>query len=67
MNNSISRTITGSVMIIVGLVLIFVSPFVKFISLIYGLPILVIGLIIFFNKKEDLIEKIKSKGGKTKK
>lgn len=32
--------------------------------LIYALPILIIGFIIFFNKKEDDIEKIKTKGGK---
>jgi len=34
--------------------------------LIYGIPILIIGIFILFNKKEDNIEKIKtkSKGGK---
>jgi len=47
-------------MIIVGLVLIIVSPFVRYITLIYGLPVLIIGLIIFFNKKESHIELIKS-------
>ena len=60
MNNFVSRTITGGVMIIVGLVLIIVSPFVRYITLIYGLPVLIIGLIIFFNKKESHIELIKS-------
>jgi len=64
MKNTTSRTITGGIIIIIGLVLILVSPFAKYITLIYGLPILVIGLIIFFNKKESHIEQIKSRGGK---
>jgi ABC-type bacteriocin/lantibiotic exporter with double-glycine peptidase domain len=64
MVNTLSRTLVGSIMIIFGLVLMIISPFLAFVPLIYGLPLFVIGLIIFFNKKEDNIEKIKSKGGK---
>ena len=63
--NILSRTITGTLAIILGLILItigFSEPWV----LIYGIPILIIGIFILFNKKEDNIEKIKtkSKGGK---
>ena len=47
-------------MIIIGLILIVVSPFTVFTTLIYGIPILIIGLFIFFNKREDSIEQIKS-------
>lgn len=39
-----------------------------FVALIYGIPILIIGVVIFFNKNEDRIEQIKKmkseKGGK---
>ena len=59
--NLISRTITGGFMIAVGLTLIVISFFTMFVPLIYGLPIFVIGIIIFLNNKEDKIEKIKNK------
>lgn len=59
--NLISRTITGGFMIAVGLTLIAISFFTMFLLLIYGLPIFVIGIIIFLNNKEDKIEKIKNK------
>ncbi len=59
--NLISRTITGGFMIAVGLTLIAISFFTMFVPLIYGLPIFVIGIIIFLNNKEDKIEKIKNK------
>ena len=59
MNNLTSRTITGGVLIIIGLILIVISPFTVFTTLIYGIPILIIGLIIFLNKKEDKIEERK--------
>lgn len=50
--NFMSRTITGIVLIFIGISL-------SFISLVYGIPVLIIGIIILFNKKEDEIEKIK--------
>jgi membrane-bound ClpP family serine protease len=65
--NLISRTITGISMISLGLFLIVLSFFTSFIPLFYGIPILIFGVIIFFNKNEDKIEeikKIKMKGGK---
>ena len=56
--NKISRTITGSLGIILGTFLViigFTNPWTLF----YGIPVLVVGLFILFNKKEDDIEKIK--------
>jgi hypothetical protein len=53
--NILSRIITGSVLIVLGLVLIGVgfsfSP-----ALIYGVPLLIIGFFILLNKNEDKIE-----------
>ena len=65
--NTISRTITGSVMVVLGLFLI-VLGFWLWIPFIYGIPIFLIGIFILFNKKEDDIEQIKtkSKGGNLK-
>jgi len=58
--NLISRTITGISMIVLGLFFIVLSFRISFVFLIYGIPILIIGIIIFFNKKEDKIEAIKN-------
>ena len=57
-------------MTLVGLVLT-VLPFILgvefFVMWIYGVPLFVLGLIIFFNSKEDKIEQIKfMKGGRKK-
>jgi uncharacterized membrane protein HdeD (DUF308 family) len=57
--NLMSRTITGIVMIIVGLALIAFSFFSSFVFLFYGIPISIIGFFILLNKKEDKIERIK--------
>lgn len=62
--NIISRTITGTVMIVLGLLLIGISFFVQFVTLVYGIPLLILGIIIFLNEKEDKIEQIKFQGGK---
>jgi len=59
--NTISRTITGIFIIFLGLFLIIFSIIKDLWILIYGIPILIIGFLIFFNKKEDDIEKIKSR------
>lgn len=47
----------------IGLVVIsmFVSLDVTFATLIYGIPVLIVGIFILLNKKEDKIEEIKSK------
>ncbi len=57
--NLISRTITGIIAIILGTVLIIFSFFESYFILIYGIPILIVGIFILFNKKEDEIEKIR--------
>jgi len=60
--NTLSRTITGTLAIILGLGLIitgfFISPIFPF--LFYGIPVLIIGIFILLNKKEDDIETIKN-------
>ena len=60
----IGRIITGVILILIGIVLIlipfFVSSKVSFVSWIYGIPILIIGIFILCNKKENDIELIKS-------
>ena len=59
-----SRLIAGIFLIVAGLALTIVS-FVfseaRIVSLTYGIPALVIGVFIIFNKKEDDIEQIKSR------
>jgi len=57
------QLITGVVMVILGAILILLPFFLKINALffiwIYGIPILIIGLIILLNKNEDKIETIK--------
>ena len=64
--NLVSRTITGSVLVVLGVVLfalgIFLWPIV--VTWIYGIPLVVIGVFILLNEKEDEIEEIKSYKGK---
>lgn len=64
--NTLSRTITGTLAVILGLFLIIISIAKEPWVLIYGIPILILGIFILFNKKEDDIEiiKTKAKGGK---
>jgi len=63
-----SRIVWGCVITFFGLVLVVISPFLGFVPLIYGISILIIGIFILYNKKEDQIEGIKKKmkGGKSK-
>lgn len=59
-----SRTITGIIMIILGIGLTAWGLF-NGITWFHGIPILIVGLFILFNNKEDKIERIKKhKGGK---
>ena len=51
-------------MIILGVVLVGVSVVSEIWVLIYGVPVLIIGIIIFLNKGEDDIEGIKIRGVK---
>ncbi len=63
--NILSRNITGAIITTLG-IYIFIKNFSKNynVALLYGIPLMTIGIFIFFNKKEDKIEKIK--GGKLK-
>lgn len=67
--NLTSRTITGAIMMVLGLILI-ILPFIlkeggMIVFWIYGIPLFMIGLFILFNKKEDEIEQRRDmKGGK---
>lgn len=62
--NTTSRIITGSIAIILGLFITIISLSgidKEFWGSIYGIIILIIGIFIILNKKEDEIEKIRSK------
>lgn len=58
-----SRIIAGGLLFLIGIALALIYFFVpfreSFILLIYGIPALIIGIVILFNKKEDKIEQIK--------
>ena len=58
--NTVSRTITGSVMIALG-ISICIGAFIKTLwLLVEGVPMLILGVFILLNKKEDQIEQIKN-------
>jgi membrane-bound ClpP family serine protease len=62
--NIISRTITGTIMVLFGIFLLALPIFTEmpwFASGIYGIIILILGIVILINKKEDIIEQIKHK------
>jgi|TARA_Y100000310_G_scaffold345555_1_gene466541 uncharacterized membrane protein len=56
-----SRTITGALATLFGLILIALGILKDPGVLVFGIPIVIIGIVIFFNKKEDVIEEIKSR------
>lgn len=61
---NLGQLISGLVLTIGGIILIVVTVFSGFgggglVALIYGLPALIVGLVILFYKKEDKIEQIK--------
>ena len=58
MVNLVSRVIAGSFMVLTGIILLVVAFFGLWWVLIYAIPLLVIGLFVLFNKKEDIIEEI---------
>ena len=62
----LSQLIIGIIFIFGGLVLTIAAFFTEFSVLIYGLPLIVLGIFILLNKKEDVIEPIKKQGGKKK-
>ena len=57
--NTLSRTITGIAFIVIGIGLIVASSWAHYITLIYGIPLLLVGIFILFNKNEDRIEQRK--------
>jgi len=58
------QLISGVVLMLIGIALICVPFFVSqpftFFTLLYGIPLLIIGIFILVNKKEEEIEKIKT-------
>ena len=59
MNNNLSRMITGFSLIFVSTILFILGFSTMFVFWIYSILILIVGLFILFNKKEDEIEKRK--------
>ena len=57
--NILSRTITGTLVTILGILIIAGYTKELWEALIFGIPITIIGIYIIFNKKEDFIERIK--------
>jgi len=62
----LSQLIIGILFVLGGLALTITAFFTGWWLLIYGLPILIIGIVILLNKKEDVVEPIKKRGGKKK-
>jgi hypothetical protein len=54
-----NRLIWGWVLIALGIIWTGVCFFTTFFMLIYSIPLVIIGIFILLNKKEDLIEKRK--------
>lgn len=59
-----SQLITGWFLIVLSICLIILGFFTLFVSWIYGIPMLIIGIFILLNKNEDEIEQVK--GGNKK-
>jgi membrane-bound ClpP family serine protease len=64
------RSLGGLIIAIIGFLLSLVPLFYDSkdanVALAYGIPILIIGLFVLFNKNEDKIEQRKDKGGSKK-
>jgi uncharacterized membrane protein HdeD (DUF308 family) len=68
--NSISRSLSGGICLLLGLILgynSFISENNFWTLFIYGIILMVLGIFILFNNKEDEIEQIKTNNLKTKK
>lgn len=57
--DNLARKIVGIVFSVIGLILVVSSFFFSLVTLIYGIPLFIIGVIIFFNKGEERIEQRK--------
>lgn len=55
------QAITGGTMILVGILLLIFTIMETLLTLFYIIPLIIIGIAILLNKKEDYIEKIKNK------
>lgn len=53
------QLITGSTIIFIGIFIAIVTIMETILTLIYAIPIIIIGIVILLNKKEDIIEQIK--------
>lgn len=57
-----NRGALGLILIFIGLIILLIGSFfgngVLFVLMFYGLPLIIIGFVIVFNKKEDEIEQI---------
>lgn len=61
--NTLSRTISGGALLLLGFILgynAFVSKEAFWILLGYGVLLIILGIFVLFNKKEDEIEQIKT-------
>jgi membrane-bound ClpP family serine protease len=56
---SISRLVTGWILLMAGIFFSVLSIFTALWFLFYGIPLLIIGILILLNKNEDKIEKRK--------
>ncbi len=54
-----NRLIWGWILIVLGVIWTIVCFFTTFFMLIYSIPLVIIGIFILLNKKEDTIEKRK--------
>lgn len=56
---SISRLIIGLILVLGGIFFIVLGSITTWWMIIYGIPLIIIGIVIIFNKTEDKIEKRK--------
>jgi len=56
--NTLSRSLTGTLLILLGFILLGISFYAPGL-LLYAIPITIVGIFIFLNTKEDEIEQIK--------
>ena len=59
--NDKSRRAAGVALIALGVVLLFAGILFTSWLLLYALPLLIVGIIVYFNKREDMIEQIKGR------
>ncbi|MCW8965250.1 MAG: hypothetical protein OQK82_00975 [Candidatus Pacearchaeota archaeon] len=55
----IQQTITGTIIILLGILLIYFTYKETWIMITYGILIMILGIAILLNKREDIVEQIK--------